>query len=62
MDLHIKLIRKVRPDVLIKGADWADRDVVGREFVESIGGRVALLPLLDGLGTTEIIARIRERA
>ena len=57
----LKLIRKIRPDVLIKGADWADKDVIGREFVESIGGRVTLLPLVAGLGTTEIIARIRER-
>ena len=54
-----KLIRKVRPDVLIKGADWADEGVVGREFVESIGGRVVLAPLVEGLSTTTLIDRIR---
>ena len=53
------LIRRVRPDVLIKGEDWAEKGVVGREFVESAGGRVVLLPLVDGLSTTTLIERIR---
>jgi D-beta-D-heptose 7-phosphate kinase/D-beta-D-heptose 1-phosphate adenosyltransferase len=53
------LIRKVRPDVLIKGEDWRDKGVVGQEFVESIGGRVVLLPLVEGLSTTNLIERIR---
>ncbi len=53
------LIRRVRPDVLIKGEDWAEKGVVGREFVESAGGRVILLPLVDGLSTTTLIERIR---
>ena len=53
------LIRKVRPDVLAKGEDWAEKEVVGREFVESTGGRVALLPLVEGLSTTNLIERIR---
>lgn len=53
------LIRRVRPDVLIKGEDWAGRGVVGREFVESIGGRVVLLPLVEGLSTSAIVEKIR---
>ena len=53
------LIRRLRPDVLIKGQDWAEKGVVGREFVESAGGRVVLLPLVDGLSTTTLIERIR---
>jgi len=53
------LIRKVRPDVLVKGEDWAKRGVKGREFVESIGGRVVLLPLVEGFSTTNLIERIR---
>ena len=53
------LIERVRPDVLIKGEDWATRGVVGREFVESIGGRVSLVPLLEGYSTTSIVDRIR---
>lgn len=53
------LIRKIRPDVLVKGEDWAEKGVVGREFVESTGGRVVLLPLVDGLSTTALVERIR---
>jgi len=53
------LIRRVRPDVLVKGEDWAEKGVVGREFVESNGGRVVLLPLVEGLSTTALIDRIR---
>lgn len=53
------LIRAVRPDVLIKGEDWARKGVKGREFIESAGGRVVLLPLVEGLSTTALIERIR---
>ena len=53
------LIHRIRPDVLCKGEDWAGRIVVGQEFVESIGGRVVLLPLVEGLSTTNLIERIR---
>ena len=56
------LIRKLRPDVLVKGQDWADKGVVGREFVESYGGRVELLPLLPGYSTTELARRISKGA
>jgi D-beta-D-heptose 7-phosphate kinase/D-beta-D-heptose 1-phosphate adenosyltransferase len=56
------VIRRVRPDVLIKGEDWKDKGVVGREFVESIGGRVVLVPLVEGVSTTHLIERIREGA
>lgn len=54
-----KLIRAIRPDVLIKGEDWADRGVVGREFVEAAGGRVVLLKLRPGYSTSGLIERIR---
>lgn len=53
------LIRRIRPDVLVKGEDWATKGVTGREVVEAGGGRVVLLPLVDGLSTTRIIERIR---
>lgn len=54
-----RIIREVRPDVLVKGKDWADRGVVGREFVESKGGKVVLLDLVSGFSTTSLIDRIR---
>ncbi|RME37471.1 MAG: D-glycero-beta-D-manno-heptose 1-phosphate adenylyltransferase, partial [Planctomycetota bacterium] len=53
------LIRRIRPDVLIKGEDWAGRTIAGKSFVESRGGRVVLLPLVEGLSTTALIERIR---
>jgi len=53
------LIERVRPDVLVKGGDWADKGVVGREIVERHGGRVQLVRFLDGYSTTAIIERIR---
>jgi len=56
-----ELIREVRPDVLIKGEDWREKGVVGREFVESYGGKVVLAPLVQGISTTDIISRIVEK-
>lgn len=53
------LIRRVRPDVLIKGADWSAKGVVGQQIVESAGGRVVLLPLVEGLSTTAIVNRAK---
>ncbi|MCP4247934.1 MAG: D-glycero-beta-D-manno-heptose 1-phosphate adenylyltransferase [bacterium] len=52
------LIRQVRPDVLVKGADWADKGVVGGQFVEANGGRVVLVPLVEGRSTTGLIEKI----
>jgi D-beta-D-heptose 7-phosphate kinase/D-beta-D-heptose 1-phosphate adenosyltransferase len=54
----LRLIERVRPHVLVKGEDYRDRIVVGREFVESYGGRVELAPLVEGISTTEILNRI----
>jgi D-beta-D-heptose 7-phosphate kinase/D-beta-D-heptose 1-phosphate adenosyltransferase len=58
----LKLIERLYPEVLVKGEDWVERGVVGREHVESRGGRVVLLPLESGLSTTAIIERIRRGA
>ena len=57
-----RLIRRLRPDVLIKGADWGSSRIVGRELVERGGGRVVRLPLLKGYSTSRLIERIRQRA
>jgi D-beta-D-heptose 7-phosphate kinase / D-beta-D-heptose 1-phosphate adenosyltransferase len=55
----LELIALIQPDVLVKGEDYSGREVVGRETVEAGGGRVVLLPLLEGYSTTAILARIR---
>lgn len=57
-DTPIELIRAVRPDILVKGADYKPHEVVGKEVVEDYGGRVALVPLLEGHSTTGIEQRI----
>lgn len=56
-----KIVRVVRPDVLIKGEDYRGQVVDGQKFVESYGGRVALAPLLEGKSTSRTIAAMRER-
>ena len=58
-DTPERLIREVAPDVLVKGGDWALDRIVGREFVESRGGRVLTVPVREGFGTTRIVERIR---
>lgn len=55
----IGLIEELRPDVLVKGADYAWNEVVGAEFVESYGGRVHLAPLCDGYSTTRLLKKLR---
>ena len=55
----LETIKMLRPDVLVKGEDWMDKGVVGQEFVESYGGRVALVPLAPGQSTTGLIDHIR---
>jgi len=59
-DTPLDIIRRVMPDVLVKGEDWREKGVVGREFVEYHGGRVVLVPLTPGRSTTEILKRIRK--
>jgi D-beta-D-heptose 7-phosphate kinase/D-beta-D-heptose 1-phosphate adenosyltransferase len=57
-DTPERLIRELRPQVLVKGGDWAIESIVGREFVESLGGRVLSIPLSEGLSTSNLIERI----
>jgi len=53
------VIEALRPDVLVKGADYRKNDVVGADFVESYGGRVHLSPVREGFSTTNLIDRMR---
>jgi D-beta-D-heptose 7-phosphate kinase/D-beta-D-heptose 1-phosphate adenosyltransferase len=57
-DTPARLIADVRPDVLAKGGDWALEEIVGREFVETRGGRVERIRVREGWSTTRIIERI----
>ncbi|MHC4483410.1 MAG: D-glycero-beta-D-manno-heptose 1-phosphate adenylyltransferase, partial [Planctomycetota bacterium] len=55
----LNLIKKVKPDVLVKGQDWADKGVVGQDFVESYGGKVVLAPLVEGKSSTSVIEKMK---
>lgn len=57
-DTPWELIKKLRPQVLVKGGDWPVEQIVGRELVQERGGQVLSLPLLPGYSTTNIIQRI----
>ena len=58
-DTPIELITALQPDVLVKGMDWKDKGVVGRDVVEARGGKVVLVDLLAGRSTTDLVKRAR---
>jgi rfaE bifunctional protein nucleotidyltransferase chain/domain len=53
------IVSALQPDVLVKGADWADGTIVGANLVEARGGRVVRIPLAEGYSTTALIQRIK---
>ena len=61
-DTPLEALQAVRPHVLVKGADYRPEQVVGKDFVESYGGKVALVPLLPAKSTTALVERIRGMA
>lgn len=60
-DTPRELIRALRPDVLVKGGDYTPDRVVGRDDVQTWGGRVVIVPLTPGQSTTSIIERLRDQ-
>ena len=58
-DTPHEIIWKIQPDILVKGADWGEQAIVGRDIVEAKGGRVVRIKLAEGYSTTKIIERIR---
>jgi len=61
-DTPLELIQLVRPNVLVKGADYAREEVVGHEVVEAAGGQVILIDLVPGQSTTNIVRRAAKPA
>jgi len=55
----VDIVPKVCPDILVKGEDWKDKGVVGREFVEARGGKVVLAKMVEGKSSTSIINKIQ---
>lgn len=60
-DTPYELIKKVKPDILVKGGDYQIEDIVGADFVHSIGGCVETIPFVEGKSTTRIIEAMREK-
>jgi len=58
-DTPLELIQRLAPDVLVKGADYAREAIVGADLIESRGGRVVRVPLVDGFSTSSIVERLR---
>ena len=56
------LIKKVKPDILVKGGDWKTEDIVGGSFVRSYGGKVKNIPFVKGYSTTSFIKKIVKSA
>ena len=58
-DTPHEIISALQPDILVKGADWGENAIVGRDIVEARGGKVVRIALAEGYSTTKIIERIR---
>ena len=58
-DTPLELIKVIRPDILVKGGDWAPEQIVGAEIVLADGGEVKSLPFVEGFSTTKIEQKIR---
>jgi len=56
----LAIIKYLQPQVLVKGSDWADEDIIGAEVVKKIGGEVRRIPLVPGISTSGIIRRIAD--
>ena len=59
-DTPDRIIKAIQPDILVKGADWGENAIVGRDTVEGRGGKVVRVAIEQGYSTTEIIRKIRE--
>ncbi len=53
------IVNAIKPDILVKGADWGPDNIVGRDVVEARGGRVVRVDLAPGYSTSELIRRVR---
>ncbi len=54
-----RVIKTLKPDILVKGADWAQRDIVGRDFILKGGGKVYTVKLVKGLSTTDLTRKLQ---
>lgn len=57
----LKVIKLVKPDVLVKGGDWKTSNIVGSEFVKSYKGRIITIPFVSGLSSSKLIKKIAKK-
>lgn len=57
-DTPLELIQELCPDVIVKGGDYSESQIVGAEFVKSLGGRVVIVPLVENQSSTNILSRL----
>jgi len=58
-DTPYKLIKSLKPDILVKGADYKPSEIVGADIVDEAGGKVVTVPLVKGKSTSNIIKKLR---
>jgi D-beta-D-heptose 7-phosphate kinase/D-beta-D-heptose 1-phosphate adenosyltransferase len=58
-DTPEKIISSIQPDILVKGGDYMEENVAGRETVLAKGGKVVIIPFLDGYSTSNVIQKIK---
>ena len=59
-DTPHEVIKAIQPDILVKGADWGENAIVGRDIVEARGGKVVRVVLAEGYSTSRLIEKIRQ--
>jgi rfaE bifunctional protein nucleotidyltransferase chain/domain len=57
----LKIIKELKPDVLVKGADWIEEEIIGADIVKANGGKVVRVPVVHEISTSRIIQRIVNR-
>lgn len=53
------MVKRLNPDVIVKGSDWKEDEVIGGEYVKKMGGKVVTIPLCEGYSTTSLIEKIK---
>ena len=59
-DTPLNLIKTIKPDIYVKGADYKLNEIIGADFIRGYGGEVNLIPLLNGLSTSNTISKISD--
>jgi D-beta-D-heptose 7-phosphate kinase/D-beta-D-heptose 1-phosphate adenosyltransferase len=57
----LKIIKELKPDVLVKGADWIEEEIIGADIVKATGGKVVRISVVPEVSTSRIIQRIVKR-